>query len=221
MGVFQYPLAHTPFPVARVDAVVTPRPGAKDRIILPHLVAVDVDLVAVLLRQGGLLEAFLHLLEADPAADDDDVDHDQAGDQQHHGPWHFLEQDQGQGAGDEQAGKKGGVAHARAREHQGDDHDGQENAQRGLAAQDQRTDMAQSLPPGSGACAPPHRGDQQADADRQAQHQIRRVVVAIDEGATGDTAAGHGQREAAIDGLPQAAQHEDEGECLQAFPRVD
>ena len=68
------------------------------------------------------------------------------------------------------------------------------------------------------ACAPPHRGDQQADADGQAQHQVGREVVAIDKAASGHAATGGRQRQAAVDGLPQTAQHQHVGECLESLP---
>jgi len=110
--VYQESTTRGAFPIGRIDAVVTPRPCAEQRVILPHAHAVAVEIVARLRNQGGLRDAMCHFFEAHPTADDEDVDHDQAGDQYHHRAWHIPEKDQGEASGDEQAGKKSGIAHA-------------------------------------------------------------------------------------------------------------
>ena len=76
--------------------------------------------------------------------------------------------------------KEGGIAHARPRQHQADDHDRQQQPQLRLARQQGVEKAAQAV-----AKAGARRGAQvrqeQADAEGEAELKVTRQVVAVDE----------------------------------------
>ena len=219
-------------PVAREDAVKTPESGAGQPVIPPLPPDILIDLIALLGHDAGLLQALFYLFQPEPVADDQNIDHDQADQQDQHRARGMPGQDQADHAGNEQTREKGRVAHARMREHQRDHHHGKRQPQPRFGAQQQAQDI-QQLPFEGRAVRPRAEGrNHKPDADGQGQLQITSQVVAIDKRAGRHPEVGvflqkeiifqAGQaHHRAIHGLKQAAAQQGIGQGLEPAPAAD